>query len=508
MNGAARTQGLWTLLERPRAVYSILILYCLLHFVLRLALSPNYGVGEAGPMLFNQGFPWARHFGEPPLYDWLAWAVAAVSANSRAAFFLLKYAIMAAGFAGYFSAARILIGDAKLAALSVFGLLSTFAAGYVFHAGFTHSILLAAMSGLFLWALARAIAAGGLADYLLLGIAAGLGALSAYVFALMPAAFAVAIALTPALRRRVRPLPLAGALLAAIAIAVPYAWWSQANWLAALGGAAAESGASALGSGNLLRNSVRFAEAAFEFLVPLIPAFPIVYRRASKPLASGIGNERDFAWLRACGVAMLVAVAAMWAGAVVLGGAGFDKGWVFPVLMPLPIWLFLRAKLSGADDRANTIFLAFAGLFALGVFVARPVVYLTGAAHCHSCREYWPMAAYAQSLERAGFYRGTIVASGADLGGNIRYVMPDSRVVVPGYRPSVFGQARGGQCLVVWRGKAEMPKDEAAYLRDILHARAGSDAMRGNVLASLITSRSRFDTLNYVLLPSGSGLCN
>lgn len=501
----AKTENIWAPIGSARPVYSILILYCLLHFIVRLALSPNYGAGESGQMLFNQAFQWVYGPGNPPLYNWLAWLVAVLSGNSRAAFFLLKYAFMAAGLAGYFSAARILIGDAKLAALSAFGLLSTFALGYVLHVNSAHVALSAAMSGLFLWTLARAVTIGKTRDYLLLGIAAGFGMLSQFVFAVLPAALALAVALTPPLRRRVRMLPMAGALSAAFAIVIVYAWWSSS--LSALG-TAGISGGPSFNPHMWPGDTLRIVEAVLEFCLPLIPAFPLIYRKAFRLPAPRAAGETDRAWIGALAIAMLSACAAIWIGSLVAGTAEFDRRWIYLALMPLPIWLFLRAKLAGADDRSNAIFLVFAAVCAIGVFIALPAVYFMGASHCSRCREYWPMRTYAQSLQRAGFYRGTIVASAADLGGNIRYVMPDSRVVVPGYAPSVFGGPQGGQCLIVWRGKAAMPANEERYVRDVLRAPIGPDAIRGNVFAALLTDSRRFDTLNYVLLPSGSGLCN
>jgi len=257
----------------------------------------------------------------------------------------------------------------------------------------------------------------------------------------------------------------------------------------------------------LLSGTARFIETLFDFIAPLIPVFPLIYWNASKPLPADRGGAADRAWLRACAIAMVVAGAAMWVGALVTGAAELNQRWMYPVLMPLPLWLFLRVKLSGATDRANRIFLIVAAVFALAAVIARPAVYFTGASHCRRCRDYWPMASYAQSLHRSGFYQGTIVAPSLDLGGNLRYVMPDSRIVVSGYPPSVFGQSEGGQCLIVWRGKTDMPGDEAAYVRDALGAKIGPDAVRGNVLAPLLTNAGRFDTLNYVLLPAGGGLC-
>ena len=67
----ADRQTFWAQLTEPRHVVSILIFYCLLNFVLRLALSPNYMPGEADQVLFGQSLRWGYLPAQPPLMTWL-----------------------------------------------------------------------------------------------------------------------------------------------------------------------------------------------------------------------------------------------------------------------------------------------------------------------------------------------------------------------------------------------------------------------------------------------------
>jgi hypothetical protein len=100
------------------------------------------------------------------------------------------------------------------------------------------------------------------------------------------------------------------------------------------------------------------------------------------------------------------------------------------VMMPLPIYLFLRARIAGVNERANKIFAAIALGFALIAAGGRVYIYETHAKDCKTCREYWPMRSYARAFQRAGFVRGTILAETYDLGGNLRAVFPDSRQAI------------------------------------------------------------------------------
>jgi hypothetical protein len=86
----ADRQTFWAQLSEPRHVVSILIFYCLLNFVLRLALSPNFLPGEADQVLFGQMLRWGYLPAHPPLTTWLSWAVLAASQQSHAGAFLLS----------------------------------------------------------------------------------------------------------------------------------------------------------------------------------------------------------------------------------------------------------------------------------------------------------------------------------------------------------------------------------------------------------------------------------
>jgi hypothetical protein len=180
------------------------------------------------------------------------------------------------------------------------------------------------------------------------------------------------------------------------------------------------------------------------------------------------------------------------------------KGGPYAALLLLPIYFFLRVKIAGTTDRANKIFIAFVGVFALAVIGTRVAIYETHADNCRNCREYWPMPTYADGLRQAGFQQGTILGASNDLAGNLRYRFPQSRVVTPFDPPSVFGPDPGGQCLVVWDGEGDTPKAALGYLSNVLHAKVTAASMRGDITAKLLTSKKRFATVSYILLPPGS----
>jgi hypothetical protein len=113
------------------------------------------------------------------------------------------------------------------------------------------------------------------------------------------------------------------------------------------------------------------------------------------------------------------------------------------------------------------------------------------------------MQSYAQGFERAGFRQGTILAETYDLGGNLRAVFPQSRVVTPGYPIQVFGPPVSGPCLLVWEGDGKPSKDLTDYLAANYGATVKDAVTQGDVNATLLTSKTRRDTMNYILIRKG-----
>ena len=503
-----KSQSIWESLAEPQSVLAIFLVYCLVHLFVRVSLSPKFTLDESEQMLFSQSLQWGYRFRHPPLLTWLTWATLTGTGTNRAAFFFLKYLLMGFGLAAYFAAARIVIRDVRLAALSTFALLTTFVMGYLPHIDLMHTVLLASMLAAYLWADARVLTRGRWLDYILLGVITGLGILSKYIFVVLPLAMAIGTALTPSLRARLKLGPLLAALLIAVAIVAPYAWWATTHEysLFALAKTITKGTGPSFAPLGWLKGAGDLVVALIGAVVPAVILFPVLYWRACKtlPAESGGGEDRD--WLRLYEIAMISGALMMLIAVFFIGTENFKARWMHQVTMPLFIWFFLRVKLAGDYERSNKILAGIALAFALAVVGARFWIYRTTGETCRVCREHWPMQSYAQAFRAAGFAHGTVVAATYDLGGNLRYVMQDSRIVTPGYPDSVFGPPQNGECLLVWEGKKDMPAELKAYVSDVLHADLGKTLARGDVAATLLTTKNRRDTMSYVLL-QGAGAC-
>ena len=477
----------WEQLGETRTVFSLVFLYCAVHLLLRVLLSPNFNGAEAGDVLFAQSLQWSYRAGHPPLAPWLSWAVMA-SAHSRLALFLLREVIVGVGLMAAFAAARRMIGDARTASLSILFPMAMYGVGWLLHFASVETALLMAMCALYLWADSRALMRATYADYAILGVVSGLGVLTDYVFLVLPFAMSVALVFVPELRARLRIQPLIVAAIVALAIVAPYV---------ALAPDAFTWGA----NGERLVALRDLVIALVVFALPAALVFLILYPRAARPLASA---ERPQTWLRFLRVS--VAAAGVVSAVAILLIGGDATAFAYPVLLPLPIVFFLRARLVYGDntERGDKRFaLAVLACIVIGIAL-RVWMYESRAHDCRHCAEYWPMPRYATAFRQAGFLQGTIAAPDAALAGNLRTSFPDDRVVTPQAPAGRFGPAIPGECLIVWEGDGAIPKALHDYVTQTYGAKLEQRAVQGDVEATLLTSKDRRDRMNFLILAQGA----
>ncbi len=445
-------------LSRPRTVLLLILAYCAVHWAVRMAVSPVYTLDEAEQVLFSQSLQWGYRFRHPPLVTWIYALMEEAIGLHRWSFHAVKYVAMAAGFAGFYLAARRLLREPAAAALATLAWGATWALGLAPHLDLTHTVLLTALLFFNLHAFALAMQRGRWGDWAYLGVTIGLGTLSKYVFVIQPAALLLALALTPALRARIAPGRLAAALAIGIAIVAPYALWSATEGysLAELGQEASRgSGATAnplmwiAGIGGLVL-------AMLEFSLPLLALFALLFPRAVFDWRRRPDAEPETAaWARLLSLSMLIGAAMFSVAVFAFGATEFKSRWMHEILAPLPIVLFLRAQLTGADGtRRLAVFAAACAVFILSAVAGRFAFDAWKPQACApTCREFQPVEAWADDLRAAGFTGGTIVAMDHHLGGNLRALMPEARVLAAFYPVAAFPAPEPdgpGQCLLVW----------------------------------------------------------
>ncbi len=506
-------QPLWS---TPAFVAGAILLYLAAHLIARLAMAPTLGIDDSEQALFAQHFVWGYRFRQPSLFTWMLLPAFEAFGVNITAISVLRYLLLGLGYAFIYLTARRVIADPACAALAVFSYALIYVFAYYAHHDLTHTTALSTAIAATFYVFVRLAERPTLGLYLLFGLAIGIGAQTKFNFLML----AVGLPLTCLILKDYRHLVLTWKSLPAMAMAglvvLPSALWMLAH-VESFGGLAADiAGTKETQSwgGALVEGSVELALAVVAFPQPLLPLFlaalalPMWRGRpavAAAPASGAIGA-------RFLGVLMLVIIALHWLLVPTLGATAFAERWMHPALMILPVFLFALVAEGRPSRRSVTAYLAMVVLLVAVAFAARIVVYARGSDHCGSCRALAPFAELTEQLRAAGFQRGTVLADGFHVGGNLRVAFPDSRVIVPTYPLAVWPEdGSGRQCLVVWRVNDPtadaLPGAAGAFLAERLSAAPDAPHSAGHVSANMLGSETRVMTLRYRLYDDGPGDC-
>ena len=479
------------MLSRPAPVLGMLAGYTVLHFVLRLAMSPTIEVDHVEQAIFSQTFEFLYGLKQPPLYTWLQAGMNAVLGVSVASFVGLKYIFFLAMVVLYFLSARRILNSTAWASVSVLSLLLLYQIGWKIHLGITHTAMVMFACAGTLWVLLRLAQDGrGLALYGVLGVMVGLGMMAKYGYFACLAGLLVALALQPGGRRVLadRRIGLAAAL--AVAMFAPLAL----GIVEAAGSGERLATASTGGFQGYLAGLPRaFGELAVSilaFLAPMIVVLPALAPRVLRlrPRVSSAATDGfDAGLFIAHTLAAIVTVLVL----MVVTGAmsGFKERWMHPFLLFAPILciVLVRRAVSATPDGETKFFRRFVAVtlaFAALVLTFRVGQGFFGPPFCNRCRILVPYSDLADAAFDRGFRGGVIVAQDEHIGGNLRVRFPEAQVHVPTYpfytpRPERrIGPETGSQCLIAWEdrdGTGGLPADLARFATD----RAGVRAMPG-----------------------------
>ena len=393
--------------------------------LLRLALSPALDMDEAEQIVWTQHLAWGYGV-QPPLYTWLQWGVnRLLGGQSVLALSLLKHSLLALTYVLLWHAARLQGLGARGAWQAAGGVLLFALVCWMAVRDLTHSVLLLTCSaGLYL-ALVRLLARPSPVRFAALGAALAAGMLAKYNFALIAAAL-LGAALLDATQRRVlfsRGWPLAP--LAAALLVAPHLLWLAAHW----GEIAARMGTKMVtGSGSGWPRLTALGQLASDlptavalWLAAMLACLGTGWLRGSTH-AAGTGARLLVRYLLLVMLALLAVV-------LVATPARLTPRWLEPLLMLLPMTVFLRHPELEQHPRGHwlTVAICTAALLGMGMAAARP------AWHLHKGRpdelNTDPLA-LAQAALDAG-YDGVqpIVVTRLVPGGNLRLAFPHTPVL-------------------------------------------------------------------------------
>lgn len=444
--------GRRSLLEKAANATPWLILaYCSLHFLLRVAQSPYLETDEA-QFVGQTGFALGYFNSHPPLYNWLvAAALQLTGDNWAAAVALVKHVLIGATYWLAFDAMRRITGSAVAGLLTAASFL--FLPQIVWKAQITlaHSVLVMFAVVAVLHAVAVIVQRQTLWGFVWLGAAASAGLMAKYNFVLSLAAILAAAMSVGEIRRALLRPALALSAAVAIFAVTPHLVWLADHF------AEATARLAKLERGNRLFGGLDLPHLGIDGLLaaglgaiawagPLLAVWLVLYHfsapvsalpaaRLRAPLAQAF--ERFFGRAAVTGFA---------AFALILLAGDFHyvhERYLTAVLMPLPFWLALAYPLDArrlAPQRFAMAGAAMAGLMLAGL----PLLHTFGREQLA-----YPYRAIAASIQNSVHAPFALYASEQKYAANIALLIEGA---------TLWPHDRGAKKVVVlWTGKGSTP---------------------------------------------------
>ncbi|MBB3310320.1 4-amino-4-deoxy-L-arabinose transferase-like glycosyltransferase [Rhizobium sp. BK196] len=485
------------------AAMLFLAAYFITHALIRIALPDTLGLDESEQAFFSQ-YLFLGYGPQPPFYNWLQYAVVSVAGLSIWTLVIPKNIILFLCYVFYGLAAREALKDRALAAVAMLSLITLPQVGFLAQRELTHTVALLVATGLFLYGLFRTLQKPTLTSYLLVGTAAGIGMISKYNFAILPAAALLAVLADKDWRRCLLDWRVLAAIAISVLIVLPHALWLKDNIDSASTATLQRMTARHEASSAILRigqGLVSLVVAVIGFSALPIVLFAAAFRRdllralrATSPMIRLI--ERMM-------MASLLAVAL-----VVVGGAShIHERWLDPFLLVLPIYMLLKMQAAGIDLSVGIRRLLPVVPVAMVIIVTVLTVRIVGAQYVGNYPILnAPMAGFASELT-ATRRPNLIIASNKYLAGNFRLQLPEVPTVLPDFPDTAATDYANtkGPVLVLWRGpsdkEATMTPDFAARLKA-----AGIEVAQTNTLAMpyLFGHRKHAFAIGYAWIEGGA----
>jgi hypothetical protein len=245
-----------------RGVAAFWLLWCAAFVLMLWAVSPGRTLQDALAAELLQGhLAGGYQLRNPPLYEWLLWAMQELVGSGPLSYLMLRYALIAATGILFYVALRRTVASQRLAAAFSLSLVLLYWFGWEIHHSVSHSLaLLAASLALFIAALIYAERPTPMRA-LLLGLIIGIGLMAKWSFLLVVLSLGLALAITPETRRIYRDPQTLIVLVSAALPIVPFLLWLDSVDPGLVGSRAVPQG-SGLSAARALQGALVFADAA------------------------------------------------------------------------------------------------------------------------------------------------------------------------------------------------------------------------------------------------------
>ncbi|EIC20298.1 ArnT family glycosyltransferase [Thiorhodovibrio frisius] len=438
-------------------------IYFALHVVIRATGTAVLELDEAEQVIVTQWWL-AGYSGQPPLYDWLQGAVFRVFGVNLWSLSILKNSLLFLTWVFVFLAARCLLGDLRLAVLATLSLFLIPQVAWESQRDLSHSVIVTTVAAASFYMMLRWLDRPHVWNYLLIGLLLGLGVLSKYNFLIFAAAAGMALLSFPRGRAVLLHPNILWSALVAVLVMLPHGLWLWQN--------------RDLGTRSLDKLDVGVGfwpwsgmgsslVAVLAFLAPLLLVLGVVFKRDfARALVKRRGGPTPFPihhyFWAVLGLLVLMAL---------FGVSHFKDRWLLPLLLVFPLFIF---AMMGAAALTEARVKAF-----VSVCLMMPLIVLVAMAWRV---QKWPLVQdwhryedpFNEKVTQAralGFRRGLILGDRAVTAGNLRFRLPLSQAMTPGFNPEGVQCSDRDDLLVAWN--AERYQRIPKRLKALLEAELG-----------------------------------
>ncbi|TCT00973.1 glycosyltransferase family 39 protein [Aquabacter spiritensis] len=439
----------------PTGVTLIVAIWALIHGAIAVLLEGAINVDDSIESFFVQSFEFSYIPRNPPVYDWLLYAIQQLTGPGPLSFAILRYGLLFACAMLVYRVAQHAIADPRLQALAVFSLSALWVIGYHSHRILTHSnVMIVAIAGFMLTLMA--LARGPRSVWLYAGLGAWIvvGVVGKFGFIAYFAALFIASMLEPTFRRVFADVRI---LVTLIVAAVPVAGYVLGLHLLEQDVVAATAdvvGPSA--QVKWVKVLDTFLGAWVGYLLPFLALVALVFLPWNRGEGAREGTPEQAAVRHVLRSMILIGTLGTLAAVLALGSTSLRDRYFHVFFLFAPVYVFMEAeRLGGWQDRVR-IYLAVLAVMAIGVMGVRTAITLWPDPRlCGRCIAAEPLGALRPIvLERLGG-APTLVAPDRMSAGRLRAAIPEARVVVtndPAYRPPARAASGCGQITGVANG--------------------------------------------------------
>lgn len=466
--------NLETLRRRPALLVAILGCYFLIEIAVRLSIRGSMGLDEAEQIFLSQWFA-PGYNSQPPFYNWLQYGVISVLGVSIFSLALLKNAMLFASYVLYWLAARLVIKDRTLAAIAMLGLLTIPQIAFEAQRDLTHTVATIFAAAFFLYALFRTLKHPSGFSYALTGVAIGVGLISKYNFALLPAAALLAILLDKDFRARLFDWRLLLTIVLVLIVVSPHLLWLTDNL-----DLATERTRDKMGSGDsdslfaqIAWGLASLIESIAGFSAVTIAVFAFAFREVVPSAGRSTGQMiRLTERMMAIGLGFIVLLI------LFAGTENVMDRWLTPLLTVLPIYLCLR--LDGAGARIGNGFARMLAICGVIMVIVPAILFARVATVSWTGNYQWqnqPFKALVQTINaELGQQPAVVVTVDPYTAGNMRLQMPSVPVIAVSHSNFTlpYNWSKDRPILFVWQQRNAPPPPFPAALQTWLSENGGN----------------------------------